>query len=100
MSTTHQRHSFHTMQACIVFPVVWTILDFADNAATKLGGFLFPQMTFTPTDGSAPQQYEIFNFEGRGGVGLAMYNTVASIEGFAKVRVAAVSWAELHSLVV
>jgi hypothetical protein len=43
-------------------------------------------MTFTPTDGSAPQQYEIFNFEGRGGVGLAMYNTVASIEGFAKVR--------------
>jgi isocitrate dehydrogenase len=42
-------------------------------------------MTFTPTDGSAPQSYEIFNFEGRGGVGLAMYNTLASIEGFAKV---------------
>jgi len=52
-----------------------------DFVADRPGTF---QMTFTPTDGSAPQQYEIFNFEGRGGVGLAMYNTVASIEGFAK----------------
>jgi isocitrate dehydrogenase len=40
-------------------------------------------MSFEPADGSAPQQWEIFNFEGEG-VAMGMYNTKASIEGFAR----------------
>lgn len=39
-------------------------------------------MTFTPEDGSAPQQYEVYDFKGDG-VALSMYNTEASIRGFA-----------------
>lgn len=39
-------------------------------------------LTFTPEDGSAPQQHEVYNFEGDG-VAMAMYNTEASIRGFA-----------------
>ena len=41
------------------------------------------ELTFTPADGSAPQKFEVFKFEGPG-VGLAMYNTEASIRGFAE----------------
>jgi isocitrate dehydrogenase len=41
------------------------------------------ELTFTPADGGAPQTYEVFEFEGPG-VGLAMYNTDESIEGFAR----------------
>ena len=44
------------------------------------------QVTVTPEDGSAPQKWEVFKFNGSGGVGLAMYNTKDSITGFAKVR--------------
>ncbi len=40
-------------------------------------------MTFTPDDGSAPEQFEVFNFKG-GGVALSMYNTDESISGFAR----------------
>jgi isocitrate dehydrogenase len=40
-------------------------------------------MTFTPDDGSAPQQFEIFRFPG-GGVALGMYNLDDSIRDFAK----------------
>ncbi|MCC7302402.1 MAG: isocitrate dehydrogenase (NADP(+)) [Bacteroidia bacterium] len=40
-------------------------------------------MTFTPEDGSAPQNWEVFNFKGDG-VALSMYNTDASIAGFAQ----------------
>ncbi|MDR1860422.1 MAG: isocitrate dehydrogenase (NADP(+)) [Bacteroidales bacterium] len=40
-------------------------------------------ITFTPDDGSAPQQYEVFNFAGDG-VAMAMYNTDESIAGFAR----------------
>ncbi|KAI7867559.1 isocitrate dehydrogenase [NADP] [Spinellus fusiger] len=41
------------------------------------------QVIYTPTDGSPAQTFEVFNFEKSGGVGLAMYNTDESIEGFA-----------------
>ncbi|MBN66142.1 MAG: isocitrate dehydrogenase (NADP(+)) [Rickettsiales bacterium] len=40
-------------------------------------------MTFTPEDGSAPEEHEIFDFPG-GGVGMAMYNLDESIIGFAR----------------
>lgn len=39
-------------------------------------------LTFTPEDGGAPQQYEVYDFKGDG-VAMAMYNTEASIRGFA-----------------
>jgi isocitrate dehydrogenase len=38
---------------------------------------------FTPDDGSAEQSHEVYHFEGDG-VALAMYNTDASIAGFAR----------------
>lgn len=40
-------------------------------------------MTFTPEDGSAPQEMEIFNFDGPG-VAMGMYNLDESIKGFAR----------------
>ncbi|MFM7768952.1 MAG: isocitrate dehydrogenase (NADP(+)), partial [Bacteroidota bacterium] len=40
-------------------------------------------MTFTPEDGSEPQSFEVYNFEGNG-VALSMYNTEESIYGFAR----------------
>lgn len=40
------------------------------------------KLVFEPTDGSAASTYEVFNFLG-GGVGMAMYNTDASITDFA-----------------
>jgi isocitrate dehydrogenase len=40
-------------------------------------------MVFTPDDGTAPTQFEVFNFKG-GGVALTMYNTDESIKGFAR----------------
>jgi isocitrate dehydrogenase len=40
-------------------------------------------MTFTPDDGSAPEQHEIFRFEGAG-VALGMYNLDDSIRDFAR----------------
>ncbi|CAO3672818.1 unnamed protein product [Rhizopus stolonifer] len=40
------------------------------------------EVIYTPTDGSEPQRFEVFNFEKSGGVGLAMYNTDESIQGF------------------
>lgn len=40
------------------------------------------KMTFIPDDGSAPQEFEVFNFKGDG-VALSMYNTDESIRGFA-----------------
>lgn len=39
-------------------------------------------LTFTPEDGSTAQQYEVYDFKGDG-VAMAMYNTEASIRGFA-----------------
>ncbi|ORE08302.1 isocitrate dehydrogenase [NADP] [Rhizopus microsporus var. microsporus] len=41
------------------------------------------EVVFTPADGSEPKRMEVFNFEKTGGVGMAMYNTDESIEGFA-----------------
>lgn len=40
-------------------------------------------MTFTPEDGSEPQTFEVYNFDG-GGVAMSMYNTDESIFGFAR----------------
>lgn len=40
------------------------------------------EMTFTPSNGGPPQKFEVYNFEGSG-VALSMYNTEASIKGFA-----------------
>ncbi len=39
-------------------------------------------MTFTPTDGSAPKVWDVYDFTGDG-VAMGMYNTDASIRGFA-----------------
>ncbi|CDH51698.1 isocitrate dehydrogenase [Lichtheimia corymbifera JMRC:FSU:9682] len=41
------------------------------------------EMVFTPQDGSAPRQIQVYQFEKSGGVALSMYNTDESIEGFA-----------------
>jgi isocitrate dehydrogenase len=43
------------------------------------------ELVFTPTDGSAPQRFEVYEFKGQdhGGVGMAMYNTDSSITDFA-----------------
>eukprot|EP00894_Picocystis_sp_ML_P002793 jgi/Pico_ML_1/53310/g3879.t1 len=51
-----------------------------DFVTGKPGKF---QMTFVPADGSTPQEWEVYDFKGAG-VGMAMYNTDASIEGFAR----------------
>ncbi|MBM3448655.1 MAG: isocitrate dehydrogenase (NADP(+)) [Bacteroidetes bacterium] len=40
-------------------------------------------MTFTPEDGSEPQTFEVYHFDGNG-VALSMYNTEESIYGFAR----------------
>ncbi len=40
-------------------------------------------MTFTPDDGGAPIEHEVFDFPG-GGVAMAMYNLDESIRGFAR----------------
>ncbi len=40
-------------------------------------------MTFTPTDGSEPMEFHVFDFPA-GGVGMAMYNLDASIRDFAR----------------
>jgi len=50
--------------------------DFVVNGPGKL------TISFTPDDGSAEQSYEVYDFKGRG-VAMAMYNTEASIRGFA-----------------
>jgi len=41
------------------------------------------EISFTPKDGSEPMKYTVFEFEGTGGVAMAMYNTDASIRDFA-----------------
>jgi len=41
------------------------------------------ELVFTPTNGGAVVRRPIFNFEGKGGCGLGMYNTHSSITNFA-----------------
>jgi isocitrate dehydrogenase len=41
-------------------------------------------MTFIPEGGGAPTEWEVYNFEGDGGVAMSMYNTDESIYGFAR----------------
>jgi isocitrate dehydrogenase len=52
----------------------------ATDFVTKGKGKL--TITFTPEDGSEPQNYDVYDFEGDG-VAMAMYNTDESIRGFA-----------------
>ncbi len=33
------------------------------------------ELTYTPKDGGEPMKFEVYDFEGTGGVALAMYNT-------------------------
>jgi isocitrate dehydrogenase len=40
------------------------------------------KLTFTPENGK-PQEYKVYDFDGDGGVAMAMYNTDESIRGFA-----------------
>jgi isocitrate dehydrogenase len=40
-------------------------------------------MTFAPEGGAEPTTWEVYNYEGDGGVAMAMYNTDESIYGFA-----------------
>ncbi|KAL0090625.1 hypothetical protein F4703DRAFT_1834262 [Phycomyces blakesleeanus] len=51
--------------------------DFVAKGPGKL------EFIYTPADGSAVQKFDVYNFENGGGVGMAMYNTDESIEGFA-----------------
>ncbi|MGD0958598.1 MAG: NADP-dependent isocitrate dehydrogenase [Methylomonas sp.] len=53
----------------------------ATDFVTKGKGKL--RISFTPDDGGGEQTYEVYHFEGDG-VALAMYNTDASIAGFAR----------------
>jgi isocitrate dehydrogenase len=41
-------------------------------------------MTFTPDDGSEKKEWTVCKFPKTGGVGMAMFNTIDSITGFAK----------------
>ena len=50
-----------------------------DFVTEKPGKF---EMVFKGDDGSE-QKWEVFNFQGKGGIGMGMYNTDESIEGFA-----------------
>ena len=52
----------------------------AQDTLIKTPGRL--QLVFTPVDGSAKQEIEVFNFKSPG-VAMAMYNTDESITGFA-----------------
>ncbi len=53
---------------------------FCINFQYKATDFVVPgdgklEVSFTPADGSTPMKYTVFEFEGTGGVALAMYNT-------------------------
>ena len=54
----------------------------ATDAVIKGKGKL--TMTFIPEDGGEAKEWEVYNFEGEGGVAMSMYNTDESIYGFAR----------------
>ncbi len=54
----------------------------ATDAVIKGKGKL--TMSFIPEGGGEPTEWEVFNFEGDGGVAMSMYNTDESIYGFAR----------------
>jgi len=62
------RHAFGDQYKCT---------DFVVNGPGKF------EITYTPADGSKVQKWTVFDYPKDGGVGLAMYNTKESIEGFA-----------------
>jgi len=51
---------------------------------TKIQGRGKLTMSFTPEDGGEATTWEVYNFEGAGGVAMSMYNTEESIFGFAR----------------
>ena len=57
--------------------------DIYRAAETKIPGAGTVTLTYTPADGSAPLELEVHDFKGPG-VALAIHNTKASIEGFAR----------------
>ncbi|MFK7755348.1 MAG: isocitrate dehydrogenase (NADP(+)) [Flavobacteriales bacterium] len=54
----------------------------ATDAVIKGKGKL--TMTYTPEDGSEAKTWEVYDFQGAGGVAMSMYNTDESIYGFAR----------------
>ncbi len=54
----------------------------ATDAVIKGKGKL--TMSFIPEGGGEPTEWEVYNFEGEGGVAMSMYNTDESIYGFAR----------------
>ncbi len=52
-----------------IFPLQYKATDFVVPGDGKL------EISFTPKDGGEPMKYTVFEFEGTGGVALAMYNT-------------------------
>eukprot|EP01055_Gregarina_sp_Pseudo9_P000761 Gregarina_sp_Pseudo_9__760@NODE_1488_length_1554_cov_376_281188_g1378_i0_p1_GENE_NODE_1488_length_1554_cov_376_281188_g1378_i0NODE_1488_length_1554_cov_376_281188_g1378_i0_p1_ORF_typecomplete_len421_score105_11Iso_dh/PF00180_20/1_1e105DUF1604/PF07713_13/0_36_NODE_1488_length_1554_cov_376_281188_g1378_i01961458 len=52
-----------------------------DFVAPKAGKFV---IQYIPADGTPAEEMEVYDFEEQGGVGLGMFNTVKSIEGFAR----------------
>ena len=54
----------------------------ATDAVIKGKGKL--TMTFVPEDGGEATEWEVYNYEGAGGVAMSMYNTDESIYGFAR----------------
>jgi len=58
--------------------------DIYRAAETKIPGAGKATLTWTPADGGAPISLEVTNFPAGGGVLMAMHNTRASIEGFAR----------------
>ena len=58
--------------------------DIYRAAETKIPGAGRATLSWTPADGGAPIELEVTNFPAGGGVLMAMHNTRASIEGFAR----------------
>ena len=56
---------------------IYKAVDFKVKGPGKL------TITYTPADGSSPETHDIFNYPEEGGIAMGMYNTTASIKGFA-----------------
>ena len=57
------------MSNCVFLLLQYKATDFVVPGDGRL------EITFTPKDGSEPMKFNVFDFEGTGGVALAMYNT-------------------------
>ncbi len=59
------------------FGDIYKATDFVPDKAGKF------TIKFTPADGSAAEEFDVFDFPSDGGVAMGMYNTKESIRGFA-----------------